>query len=114
MLNPGPVLPDRGVPVEYPGPEDLTVASILNWSAISDVNELLEDPAMPTYTVTWLGSTADRDQVAKRVSPLTYVRAGLPPIVTISNAQELLALAASHRGGSFARTKDPAPAQSQA
>src|SRR5262249_26989024 len=30
-----------------------------------------------------LGSEADREQIAKRVSPLTYVRAGLPPILTI-------------------------------
>ena len=31
----------------------------------------------------WLGSAPDRDQIAKRVSPLTYVRAGLPPVLTI-------------------------------
>jgi dipeptidyl aminopeptidase/acylaminoacyl peptidase len=26
---------------------------------------------------------ANRDEVAKRVSPLTYVRAGIPPVITI-------------------------------
>ena len=38
---------------------------------------------MKTYAVTWLGSMANRDEVAKRVSPLTYVRAGIPPVITI-------------------------------
>ena len=36
-----------------------------------------------TYAVAWLGSMPDRDVIAKRVSPLTYVRAGLPPVLTI-------------------------------
>jgi dipeptidyl aminopeptidase/acylaminoacyl peptidase len=38
---------------------------------------------MKAYAVMWLGSATDRDQIAHRVSPLTYVRAGLPPILTI-------------------------------
>ena len=38
---------------------------------------------MKPYAVTWLGSAPDRDQIAKRVSPLTYVRRGLPPVLTI-------------------------------
>src|SRR5947209_13910062 len=33
--------------------------------------------------VSWLGSQADRKELAKRVSPINYVRAGLPPILTI-------------------------------
>ena len=31
----------------------------------------------------WLGSQPDPVTIAKRVSPLTYVRAGLPPILSI-------------------------------
>ena len=34
---------------------------------------------MKTYAVGWLGSLPDRDAVAKRVSPFTYVRKDLPP-----------------------------------
>lgn len=29
------------------------------------------------------GSVTNRDEIAKRVSALTYVRAGLPPVITI-------------------------------
>jgi acetyl esterase/lipase len=72
-----------GLDRNCPGPETLKVAAIVTWFGISDVNELLEGPNMKTYAVTWLGSAPNRDQIAKRVSPLTYVRAGLPPVFTI-------------------------------
>jgi acetyl esterase/lipase len=35
------------------------------------------------HLVTWLGSLENRDAVARRVSPLTYVRKELPPVLTI-------------------------------
>jgi dipeptidyl aminopeptidase/acylaminoacyl peptidase len=35
------------------------------------------------YAVTWLGSQPERVAIAKRVSPMTYVRAGLPAVLTI-------------------------------
>ncbi|HTO94292.1 MAG TPA: prolyl oligopeptidase family serine peptidase, partial [Bacteroidota bacterium] len=40
--------------------------------------------------VNWLGSTPERDRVAERVSPLTYVRAGLPPVLTIHGDNDQL------------------------
>jgi len=33
--------------------------------------------------VAWLGSLPNREEIAKRVSPLSYVRAGLPPVLTV-------------------------------
>ena len=72
-----------GLDRQCPGPDNLKVAAIVNWYGISDVNELLDGPNMRAYAVAWLGSAPDRDQIAKRVSPLTYVRAGLPPVLTI-------------------------------
>ena len=59
------------------------MAAIVNWYGITDVGDLLDGPNMKTYAVTWLGSMTDRFEVAERVSPLTYVRSGLPPILTI-------------------------------
>ena len=59
------------------------VAAIVNWYGITDVADLLSGPNMKTYAVAWLGSVPDREQIAKRVSPLTYVRPGLPPILSI-------------------------------
>jgi acetyl esterase/lipase len=82
-LTTGMLPASAGLDRECPGPDNLKVAAIVNWYGISDVNELLEGPNMKAYAVQWLGSASDREQIARRVSPLTYVRAGLPPVLTI-------------------------------
>ena len=64
------------------------VAAIINWYGITDVNDLLAGANARSYTVQWIGSGRDRDDVAKSVSPLTYVRAGLPPILSIQGDAE--------------------------
>ncbi len=79
----GMVPASAGLDRECPGTEELKVAAVINWYGITDVNDLLAGPNMKTYAVTWLGSMTNRDEVARRVSPLTYVRAGVPPIITI-------------------------------
>jgi acetyl esterase/lipase len=82
-LTTGMLPASAGLDRQCPGPDNLKVAAIVNWFGITDVNELLAGPNMKTYAVTWLGSNPDRDAVAKRVSPMTYVRPGLPPVLTI-------------------------------
>lgn len=59
------------------------VAAIVNWYGITDVADLLDGANRKTYAVAWLGSALNREEIARRVSPLTYVRAGLPPILSI-------------------------------
>ena len=59
------------------------VAAIINWYGITDVNDMLAGPNARAYAVQWLGSVPNRDAVAKSVSPLTYVRSDLPPILSI-------------------------------
>lgn len=59
------------------------VAAIINWYGITDVNDMLAGPNARSYAVQWVGSSNDRNDIAKSVSPLTYVRAGLPPILSI-------------------------------
>ena len=65
--------------------EELKVAAIINWYGITDVVDLIHRTpgSSGSFTEAWLGSTNDREEIAKRVSPLTYVRQGLPPILTI-------------------------------
>ena len=82
-LTTGMLPASAGLDRQCPGPDNLKVAAIVNWFGISDVNELLDGPNMKAYAVAWLGSALDRDQIAKRVSPLTYVRPCVPPILTI-------------------------------
>ncbi len=68
---------------QCPGTEALKVAAIVNWYGIADVVDLLDGPNTRNYAVQWLGSRPDRNDVARRLSPLTYVRRDLPPILTI-------------------------------
>ena len=77
-----------GLDRECPGTEELKVAAVVDWFGITDVADLLEGANMRTYAVQWLGSMPNRVDVAKRVSPLTYVRAGLPPIISIQGDQD--------------------------
>ena len=65
--------------------EELKVAAIINWYGITDVVGLMHGPpgTSGNFTEAWLGSSLDRGVVAERVSPLTYVRSDLPPILTI-------------------------------
>ncbi len=59
------------------------VAAIINWYGITDLNDMLAGPNARSYAVLWIGSSASHDALAKSVSPLTYVRSGLPPILSI-------------------------------
>ena len=59
------------------------VAAAINWYGIADVNDVIDGPNKANLAVTWLGSLPNRKEVATRVSPLTYVRRDLPPIMTI-------------------------------
>lgn len=70
------------------GDVPLHVAAIVNWYGITDVVDLLSGPNRKTYAVAWLGGQPDRANLAKRLSPLEYVRPGVPPIITIHGDQD--------------------------
>jgi acetyl esterase/lipase len=59
------------------------VAAVINWYGITDVADMLQGTHIRSYAVTWLSSVPNREDLAKRISPLTYIRAGLPPVLTI-------------------------------
>ena len=65
------------------GPELPKAAAIVNWYGITDVNDMLGGPNARAYAIEWFGSLSNREDLAKRVSPLTYVRKDLPPILTV-------------------------------
>lgn len=62
---------------------EMPVAAMVNWYGITDVADLVEGPNAKYYAVEWMGGMADWRDVARRVSPLEYVRSDLPPILTI-------------------------------
>ena len=82
-LTTGMIPASAGLDLECPGSEELRVAAIINWYGITEVGDLLDGPNIKSYAVEWMGSLEDRFEIAERVSPMTYVRAGLPPTLTI-------------------------------
>ncbi len=59
------------------------VAAVVNFYGITDVGDQLGGPHIQDYAVTWVPEQKGRLELARRVSPMTYVRKGLPPILTI-------------------------------
>lgn len=64
------------------------VAAVVNFYGITDVGDQLQGPNMRQYAVTWVPEQDGRFTLADRVSPKTYVRRGLPPVLTIHGDQD--------------------------
>jgi acetyl esterase/lipase len=70
-------------------PGEPKVAAIVDFFGITDIGDLLDGPDKKPfpeswpYTVQWLGNQPNRADIAKASSPLTYVRSGVPPTISI-------------------------------
>src|ERR1700722_7372882 len=82
-LTTGMIPESAGLDRECAGAPLPRVAAIINWYGITDVGDVIDGPHRANLAAQWMGSLPNKDEVARRVSPLTYVRAGLPPIMTI-------------------------------
>jgi len=65
---------------DYP---DLKVAAIINYCGPTDLTALLHAQPPKWYVLRWLGDAPNMDELARRLSPVTYVRPGIPPVITI-------------------------------
>jgi acetyl esterase/lipase len=61
----------------------IKVAAIVNFYGISDVPDQLQGPHLQTYAVNWIPEQPGRMELAKKLSPITYPRKGLPPVLSI-------------------------------
>jgi len=65
------------------------VAAIVDFFGITDLPDMLEGPTKKPfpeswpYTTQWIVNQPNRVDIARAASPLTYVRAGLPPTIAI-------------------------------
>jgi acetyl esterase/lipase len=62
---------------------DVKVAAILNFFGPTDLVKLVDGPTARNFAVRWFGSLPDREELAKRLSPVAYARPGAPPVLTI-------------------------------
>lgn len=60
------------------------VAAIVNWFGITDVGDLLQGKNKTEFASNWISKDRlENFDLIKLVSPLAYVKTGLPPIITI-------------------------------
>jgi acetyl esterase/lipase len=59
------------------------IAAVVNWYGITDVEDQLGGPNERKYAITWVPPSENRMELARRVSPVTYVRKDVPPVLTI-------------------------------
>jgi acetyl esterase/lipase len=79
----GTIPASEGLDRECAGAALPKVAMVINWFGISDVPDVIDGPHQANAAVRWFGSLPNRMEIAKRVSPITYIRPGLPPILTV-------------------------------
>ncbi|MBN1398428.1 MAG: alpha/beta hydrolase [Bacteroidetes bacterium] len=70
---------------------ELRVSAIISWYGIADVADMLECPNAKHYAIEWFGSMDGRMELAKQISPITYVRPGLPLIISIHGDEDDIA-----------------------
>jgi dipeptidyl aminopeptidase/acylaminoacyl peptidase len=63
--------------------DPIKIAAAIDFFGIADVADQLTGPNERDYAVAWIPEQPDRLELAGRVSPITYVRKGLPPILVL-------------------------------
>jgi uncharacterized protein (TIGR02246 family) len=66
----------------------IPIAVIVNGYGVTDVADLLDGAHRQGFAVEWLPEQAGRLELAKKLSPLTYVRKGLPPTLTVQGEND--------------------------
>jgi acetyl esterase/lipase len=88
-LTTGMIPTSAGLDRSCQTPDEPRVAAIVNFFGIADIADLLDGPSKKPfpetwpYTVQWLGNQPNRADIARASSPLTYVRPGVPPTISI-------------------------------
>ncbi len=61
----------------------IKIAAVVDFFGVADVADQLEGPHQRPYAVAWIPEQPGRMELARRLSPITYVRKGLPPILAL-------------------------------
>jgi dipeptidyl aminopeptidase/acylaminoacyl peptidase len=65
-------------------------AAVLNFAGITDPGELLQGTTRREWAVAWIGDLIHHKDMVARISPITWVRAGVPPVVTVHGEADAL------------------------
>ena len=67
----------------YAADREMPVKAIVNWYGPTDVADVLAGPNARSFTAMWIGGGPGAEELARRVSPMTYLSEQSPPIITI-------------------------------
>lgn len=59
------------------------VRAVVNFYGVTDVGDQVDGPNARPYAATWLPEQEGRYELTRRVSPMTYARKDVPPILTL-------------------------------
>ena len=82
--------PSAGFDSHYFKKLPLRVAAVINWYGITDVEDLIKGVNIQQYALNWIGNQPHKNELAKKLSPLNYIRHNLPPILTIHGDSDSL------------------------
>ena len=79
------MLNDAGFDAGCPAGETPRVAAVINWFGVTDVADVIAGPNRNETPARWFGAMPEAEAVAlaQKLSPMQYVRDGLPPILSI-------------------------------
>jgi acetyl esterase/lipase len=85
VLMTGMVTPEAGFDNECMEDENprLKVAAIINLFGPTDLSALLNAQPPKWYVLRWFGSLPNKAELARQLSPVTYVQKGIPPVITV-------------------------------
>jgi dipeptidyl aminopeptidase/acylaminoacyl peptidase len=67
---------------------EVKVAAIINFFGITDFADLLQGANTRNFATRWFGDLPNRMELARQVSPLTYVHKNLPSVITIAGDKD--------------------------
>jgi acetyl esterase/lipase len=86
------MMSEQGYDKNCPPGTTPNVAAVINWLGVTDVAEVIAGPNKNATPLRWFGNMAEADAVAlaKQLSPMSYVRDDLPPILTIQGDADMV------------------------
>ncbi|MFA6455765.1 MAG: alpha/beta hydrolase [Bacteroidota bacterium] len=61
----------------------MTIAAVINWFGVSDIGEQIDHWHSKSFMEKLVGDTSKKEVIYKSCSPLTYVNASTPPVLTV-------------------------------
>ena len=76
---------DAGCPGAMPA-----IAGVIDWAGITDVEDLYAGPNVRGWARDWIGELPDGAEIARRLSPLTWVHPGLPAVLIVHGDRDAI------------------------